>query len=117
MREIKFRGKRADNSEWVYGSYVKVLSDDNKFEHKIITIFGEVFFVIPETIGQFTGFRDKNDVEIFEGDILHSWGGEYCQGFWEHDLRTSIINIATDCFMLDEFEYIEIIGNIHEVVI
>lgn len=77
MREIKFRGKRVDNGKWVYGYYVKYLNDNNRFEYKIITIFGECIVVNPDTIGQYIGQHGK---EIYEGDVIKSIIPK--QGIW-----------------------------------
>lgn len=72
MREIKFRGrdKRYDGTwePWMYGSLD--LSD----LWPAIIENGPPLSVKSETIGQYTGLKDKNGTEIYEGDVLRfSW--------------------------------------------
>ena len=78
MREILFRGKRIDNGEWVDGCYMT--DEQDPTTAYIGHIFGmdggmlvhdmDIVQVDPETICQCTGLIDKNNKEIFEGDIV-----------------------------------------------
>lgn len=75
MREVKFRGKRIDNAEWIYGNLIKTFDDRYFIDTRMaysddIDMWGterltlEVYEVIPETIGQYVGENDG--IEIYE---------------------------------------------------
>ena len=136
MREILFRGKRTDNGAWTYGylfcawerGYQRAYLCWGKFNnHPILEE------VIPETIGQYTGLKDKNGEKIFEGDILHiakiadGLGGYYhppldcpvnvvvkwdlCAWMWETLCENKRYISFPDAWCHYECE---IIGNIHD---
>ena len=70
MREILFRGKRADNGKWEYGDLWC-----NPYGKRVVCIVSPINYqgttggneVDPETVGQFIGLYDKNSQKIFEG--------------------------------------------------
>jgi len=69
MREIKFRGRDIITKEWLYGSLLIDGLESCIFHTNKFGITG-TDKVSNETVGQFTGFKDRNDKEIYEGDII-----------------------------------------------
>lgn len=124
MREILFRGKRADNGEWTYGYYCPKPYSHFPCEAAIFpseTIdrdwHGER--VDPDTVGQFTGLTDENGAKIFEGDIVR-YGDTIHRVVFEQRNGTAYFGLVyAACETLpfghyQDLKQIEVIGNIYD---
>ena len=119
MRKILFRGKRVDNSDWVYGYAIK--GNDKKYQMFIVASIGVGVFtggiiadeVVPETVGQYTGLTDKNGKKIFEGDIVESPHGTRGVVEWHRAQCAFLVNIGDDWQTMDDCLY-EVVGNIYD---
>lgn len=144
MREILFRGRRIDNGEWIEGFLIFDREFCGKPDHHSYIVnhshpsgcFGcDVYIEVdPSTVGQYTGLKDRNGVQIFEGDVIKTHyantpktdfieqvvfhNGHFC-GMYERDkmkmwaaLPDGIKRLPQDKSVY--MEWCEVIGNIHD---
>lgn len=118
IENIKFKAKRLDNGEWVEGdlihstSYVGISYPSDEFSDVPI-----VHRVDPETVCQFTGLKDCEGNEIWEGDIVEReiWNKLYngltkVKGVIEYKGAQFFVAINSETYSLYSKD-IKVVGN------
>lgn len=126
MKETLFRGKRVDDGKWTEGYFFKSWN-------KVFLLWGmtgdspNMEEVVPETVGQYTGIEDDNDVRIFEGDIVEvsyddgtvyttevrAYGNTLCVDVEGEDYEATAIDFAVDQWREYGYE-LRVVSNIYD---
>ena len=112
MREIKFRGMREKTGEWVYGYLV---ARGEPYLHDIIYPIGDssscTWAINRGSEGQYSGIRDANRVDIYEGDILEDDGDVWKVEFFDGAFWIVAIDGTATAELLCGNDYMYVIGN------
>lgn len=111
MREIKFRGICEQSKKFKYGYVFRPFDIESKYMGIIPDNGFSHSFVIKETVGQFTGLKDVQGVDIYDGDILEDEEHNRREVYWSSDNLAwyctnyfcSLSEVAGECKVIGNF--------------
>lgn len=121
--EIKFRGKRVDYGEWIVGTPVFYRDGHVAIYDGMLMLYGAEATtlcrhkVAPATVGQYTGLKDKNGVEIYVGDRINWKGMDFADYMQYPDDLIDVVDLDISYsyeWFRSSIEQCEVIGNIHD---
>lgn len=115
-REIKFRGKRVDNGQWVYGGLVQHSGrTEILVAHSQNLLDYDLNVVQPETVGQYTGLKDNDGKEIYEGDFVQHISWDYpFEVIFDDEKARFVCKMKSSLTQFIDHKNISIVGNIHD---
>ena len=137
MRTIRFRAKPCymggNQPAWVYGTFQYIAqrrvrpgaTDNGTLEPRndkgrIVDLYGTETEVLCDTVGQFTGMKDKNGKEIYDGDIISFVDGlKQVNGEWIDNEHIYSVEYSEAAFkgvygLSKCLDAVEVIGNIYD---
>ena len=90
IENIKFKAKRLDNGEWVYGSLIRSTAGVKERAY-IVDNFSSmsdysVIGVDSSTVCQFTGLKDCKGNELYEHDVIKNYPFIPSEIVWSEEL-------------------------------